>query len=85
MQMTIRVPDEFMEQVRHVSIRTGLKKSDIARLAIKDFLERFDFQEHEDKPIQRASDLIGVVRSGISDLGRNHRRHILEKMKGRET
>ncbi|WP_045220544.1 ribbon-helix-helix protein, CopG family [Desulfonatronum thioautotrophicum] len=85
MQMTIRVPDEFMEQVNHISLRTGLKKSDIARLAIKDFLERFDFQDQEVKPIQNASDLIGVVRSGISDLGRNHRRYILEGIKGRET
>jgi predicted DNA-binding protein len=83
MQMTIRVPDEFMEQVHNISLRTGLKKSDIARLAIKDFLERFDLEEPEDKPIRKAADLIGVVRSGISDLGRNHRRHILAEMKGR--
>lgn len=83
MQMTIRVPDEFMEQVHNISLRTGLKKSDIARLAIKDFLERFDLEEPEDKPIRKAADLIGVVRSGISDLGQNHRRHILAEMKGR--
>ncbi|GAB6058160.1 ribbon-helix-helix protein, CopG family [Desulfonatronum parangueonense] len=85
MQMTIRIPDEYMEQVQHISLRTGLKKSDIARLAIKDFLERFDLQEQEDKPIHKASDLIGVVRSGIPDLGRNHRRHILKGIKDRES
>lgn len=86
MQMTIRIPEEYMTQVRDISLRTGLKKSDIARLAIKDFLDRFNVaQGQEDKPINKASDLIGVVNSGVPDLGRNHRRHILQAMRGHES
>ena len=86
MQMTIRIPKEYMTQVQDISLRTGLKKSDIARLAIKEFLDRFDVaQGQEDKPINKASDLIGVVSSGIPDLGRNHRRHILKGMQGHES
>lgn len=86
MQMTIRIPEEYMTQVHDISLRTGLKKSDIARLAIKDFLERFDVVPgQEDKPINKASDLIGVVNSGIPDLGRNHRRYILKGMQGHES
>jgi len=81
MQMTIRMPDEYKFRIEEISEKTGLKKSDIARMAIKKFLEDFDIQSTGDRAPVKAQDLIGVVSSGISDLGTNHRRHLLNLMR----
>jgi hypothetical protein len=81
MQMTIRMPEEYKARIEELSSRTGLKKSDIARLAIKKYLEDFfDALDQEDRPFDRCKDLIGVVGSGIPDLGTNHRRHLLSRI-----
>ena len=81
MQMTIRMPDEYRSRIEEVSEKIGLKKSDIARMAIKKFLEDFDVQARGDRTSAKAHDLIGVVNSGIPDLGTNHRRHLLNLMR----
>ena len=81
MQMTIRLPDEYKAHIDDIALRTGLKKSEIARLAIKRFIERFDTQEAQDRPVSRARDLLGVAESKISDLGAEHRRHLLRQMR----
>jgi metal-responsive CopG/Arc/MetJ family transcriptional regulator len=81
MQMTIRMPDEYKSRIDEIVNKTGLKKSDIARIAIKNFLEGFEAREQGKKPAAEAKDLIGVVDSGIPDLGTNHRRHLLNKIK----
>ncbi|MFO7803007.1 MAG: hypothetical protein R6V55_12000 [Desulfovermiculus sp.] len=83
MQMTIRLPDEYKAHIEDIALRTGLKKSEIARLAIKRFIESFDAQEAQDRPASRAKDLLGVAESGISDLGAEHRRHLLRQMRDR--
>lgn len=81
MQMTIRMPDEYKSRIEEVSGKTGLRKSDIARMAIKKFLEDFDIQSRGERPSNKAQDLIGVVSSGIPDLGTNHRRHLINLMR----
>ena len=81
MQMTIRMPDEYRSRIEKVSEKTGLRKSDIARMAIKKFLEDFDAQTRGDRTSAKAQDLIGVVSSGIPDLGTNHRQHLLNLMR----
>ena len=81
MQMTIRMPDEYKSRIEEVSGKTGLRKSDIARMAIKRFLEDFDIQAQEDRASGKAQDLIGVVSSGIADLGTNHRQHLINMMR----
>jgi hypothetical protein len=59
---------------------SGLKKSDISRMAIGKFLEDFGREEEADL-YSKAKRLIGVVESGISDLGQNHREYIINKIK----
>lgn len=81
MQMTIRMPDEYKSRIEEVSEKTGLRKSDIARMAIKKFLEDFEVQSRGERPSNKAQDLIGVVSSGIPDLGTNHRRHLISLMR----
>ena len=83
MQMTIRLPDEYKTHINDIALRTGLKKSEIARLAIKRFIESFEAQEAKDRPASRAQDLLGVAESGISDLGAEHRRHLLRQVRDR--
>ena len=39
MQLTIRMPDEYGEKIKVLAEKMGLKKSDIARLALKQFVE----------------------------------------------
>jgi len=85
MQMTIRMPDEYKARIEELASKTGLKKSDIARLAIRRFLEDFEAGERREKPEAETKDLIGVVSSGVSDLGTNHRDYLLKMMRSNES
>ena len=79
-QLTIRVPDEYMAGIEKIATGTGLKKSDITRMAIKKYIEDYA-AEKEINNYGRAKDLIGVVASGISDLGKNHRDYLIQKIR----
>ena len=80
-QLTIRVPDEYFAGIERIANSTGLKKSDITRMAIKKYLEEYG-AEKEITHYIRAKDLVGVVASGISDLGKNHRNYLIQKIRG---
>lgn len=82
MQMTIRLPEDDKKRIDALVRKTGLKQSDIARLAIKHFLENLETENRdEERPADRAKDLIGAARSGISDLGSRHRFHLLNRIR----
>jgi Arc/MetJ-type ribon-helix-helix transcriptional regulator len=83
--MTIRLPDEYRDKIQEVAEKTGLKKSDIARLALRRFLDDFQEESLENQPAAMARDLIGVVSSNIKDLGTNHRCHILSRIQEHKT
>jgi hypothetical protein len=80
MQLTIRMPDEHYYQIEEIAKQLGLKKSDIARLAIKKFIGENEIKETV-SPYEKAKHLIGVATSGVSDLGQNHRRHVIDRIK----
>jgi len=80
MQLTIRMPDEHYDKIEKLAKQMGLKKSDVARMAIKKYINSNELHE-EVTPYEKAEHLLGVVESGISDLGRNHRRHLIDKIK----
>jgi len=40
-QLTIRVPEEYFSKIEQISKSSGLKKSDITRMAIRKFLEEY--------------------------------------------
>lgn len=80
MQLTIRVPDEQMRKIEEIAHKLGLKKSDVARLAIKEFIAEHGGSE-DGYPYARARPLLGVAESGVTDLGQNHRQHLLKKIK----
>jgi predicted DNA-binding protein len=79
-QLTIRMPEEYLTQIEQIAKSSGLKKSDITRMAIRKFLEEFR-SEIEADLYSKAKRLIGVVESGISDLGQNHRAYFIKKIR----
>ncbi len=78
-QFTIRMPEEYLAKIEQISKSTGLKKSDITRMAIRKFIEEY-FDDKEKKPYIKARRLLGVIESGISDLGQNHRKYLLKRI-----
>jgi metal-responsive CopG/Arc/MetJ family transcriptional regulator len=80
-QLTIRMPEEYFFKIEQIAKSSGLKKSDIARMAIQKFLKEYSNEEEADL-YSKAKRLIGVVESGISDLGQNHREYVIKKIKG---
>ncbi|MDA8138627.1 MAG: hypothetical protein M0036_08230 [Desulfobacteraceae bacterium] len=80
MQITIRMPDHHFEQLERIAAQMGLKKSDITRIAIKKFIEEQTIDK-EKTPFAKARNLLGIVESGIADLGKNHRAHLIRKLK----
>jgi len=81
MQITVRMPDEIGEKIEALSKRMGLKKSDVIRLALRQFTEE-GTTDRESTPFERVRHLVGVGKSGVPDLGRRHRDHVVRKIRG---
>ncbi len=80
MQLTIRMPDEYKEKLDLLSKKTGLKRSDVVRLALKHFIE----ENNEDISVtsfDKVSHLLGVADSGIKDLGQRHRYYLIQRIR----
>jgi antitoxin component of RelBE/YafQ-DinJ toxin-antitoxin module len=82
MQFTVRLPDDYKEKVATAAKRMGLKKSDIARLALKQFLDD-NLAEDSRTPFEKVKHLLGSAESGMNDLGQEHRRYLIAKMRKR--
>lgn len=82
MQLTVRIPDEYRPQLDRLVREMGLKRSDVIRMAIKEFLVNHS-SEHE-YPFNKVKNLVGIAESGIDDLGQNHRKYLLERIKADE-
>ena len=51
----------------------------MVRMALRKFAD--EFQENGERPYEKVKNLLGVVESGIPDLGSDHRKHLLERIK----
>jgi hypothetical protein len=80
MQLTIRMPQEYNEKIETLAEKMGLKKSDIARLALKEFIEE-NIADDDIVPYDKVKHLLGLAESGIKDLGRRHREHLIKKIR----
>lgn len=49
-------------------------------LSLADKLEQGDLVRT--RPYDRVRELLGSIESGIPDLGQNHRKHLLQRLKG---
>jgi len=79
MQLTVRVPDEYKKKIDILSENMGLKKSDIARLALRKFIDE-NLKEEMETPYQKVKHLLGKAESGVKDLGQNHREYLIKKI-----
>ena len=79
-QITIRMTEEDLSRIEHIAKSTGLKKSDITRMAIRIFVD--GYKPENGTPIyDKVKHLVGVVESGVPDLGLNHRKHLIDKIR----
>jgi len=81
-QLTVRLPGDLHERLSRTAMRIGLKRSDVARLAIQRYLDEAD-QAVGPRPYDLAKDLIGSLRSGVGDIGSRHREYLLERFRKR--
>ena len=79
-QLTVRVPDTLEKDVAMLAKKLRLKRSDIVRIALERFVQQTAGEE-EMSPYDRVKGLLGIVSSGISDLGESHREHLLRKFR----
>jgi metal-responsive CopG/Arc/MetJ family transcriptional regulator len=79
-QLTIRMPEEYFYKIEQIAKLSGLKKSDVTRMAIRKYLDEYSDEEETDL-YSKAKRFVGIVESGISDLGQNHRDHLIKKIK----
>ena len=80
MQLTIRMPDEYKEKISVLAEKMGLKKSDVARLALKKFIEE-NLNTDQRTPYERVKHLLGTAESGIKDLGQRHREYLIRRIR----
>ena len=71
-QLSFRLPTSLAKKLDEAAIRMKRKRSEVARLALEQFLET----DLEVRPIERVRDLLGKVESGIPDLGERHRDYL---------
>jgi metal-responsive CopG/Arc/MetJ family transcriptional regulator len=79
-QLTVRLPDHLEKDIAIIARKLGLKRSDIVRIALERFVRQTEGAE-ESSPYEKVKGLLGIVSSGISDLGESHRAHLLKKFK----
>lgn len=80
MQLTVRMPDSYTERLNSLSKKMGLKRSDVVRLAIRQFLDE-NVEEIDPLPFQKIRKAVGVVESGVKDLGQRHRHYLAQKIR----
>ncbi len=82
-QLTVRLPEDLDQEITNAAKRLRLKRSDIVRLALEQYLREPGVQE-EQAPYGKVKHLIGSVKSGIADLGTAHREHLIRRIKRHE-
>ena len=76
-QLSLRLPASLAKKLDEAAIRMRRKRSEVARLALEQFLET----DMEIRPIERVRDLLGTVRSGMPDLGERSRDYLKARIR----
>lgn len=79
-QFTVRLPQDLNDGITNIAKRMRLKRSDIIRIAIENFIAGFEGKE-KNHPYEKVKKLIGSIESGIPDLGEKHREYLIERIK----
>lgn len=81
-QFTVRLPGPLHERLARAANRLGLKRSDLARLAIQRYLDETE-QLPRPRPYDAVRDLLGSLDSGVTDVGSRHRQYLLARFRKR--
>ena len=76
-QLSLRLPASLAKKLDEAAIRMRRKRSEVARLALEQFLET----DIEVRPLERVRDLLGTVETGIPDLGERHRDYLKARIR----
>ena len=79
MQITVRMPNAYGNKLDKLSKQMGMRRSDIIRLAMKQFLEESREADRR-PPYSKVSHLIGIAESDVKDLGQSHRKYLIQKV-----
>ncbi len=82
-QLTVRLPDDLGQGLKEAADRLRLKRADIVRMALEQYL-RGTLVKEELTPYEKVKHLIGAVSSGVADLGASHREYLIKKMRRHE-
>jgi len=77
--LTIRLPKDLDRELSALAKKLRLSRSDVVRMALQKFT--IEFEESGNHPYEKVKNLLGVVESGVPDLGSDHRKHLLERIK----
>lgn len=81
-QFTLRLPGRLHERLARAANRLGLKRSDLARMAIQRYLDETE-QMPRPRPYDAVRDLLGSLDSGVTDIGSRHRQYLLARFRKR--
>jgi predicted DNA-binding protein len=76
-QLTLRLSGALSRRLERSAKRLRRKRSDVVRLALEQFLDA----EPDTRMVERVRDLLGAVESGVPDLGRRHREHLIRRLR----
>jgi predicted transcriptional regulator len=77
-QITVRLPRDLQRALREAADRTNRKRSEIVRMAVREYLGLT--ARRQGGPPDGVRALIGSIESGIPDLAENHRKYVLEAL-----
>ena len=77
-QITVRLPEDLRHALDIASRKMQLKNSEIARRALREYLNAPDNKNQRNA--ERVRGLLGSIESGVADLAENSRAYILESL-----
>lgn len=79
-QITVRLQDELSRNISGAAKRLHVRRSDIVRMALENFIGRTEEKE-EGSPYDRVKSLLGSISTGVPDRGESHRKYLIERMR----
>ncbi len=79
-QITVRLQDELSRNVSGAAKRLHVRRSDIVRMALENFIGGAEDNE-EGVPYDRVKNLLGRISTGVPDRGESHRKYLIERMR----
>lgn len=79
-QFSVRLPAELATRIERMAKRTGTRRSEVVRAALKHYLSGSSVRVST-RPIRLVRDLLGTVESGLPDLGQRHREYLLRRLR----